>query len=67
MKIQFAIGLLIMISLTACNPNESYSYWTERTDYQIKRMDEAKIEYEIRDGAIWVRDKDLKKAMACCS
>ena len=56
-----------MISLTACNPNESYSYWTERTDYQIKRMDEAKIEYEIRDGAIWVRDKDLKKAMACCS
>ena len=67
LKKQFAMGLLIIISLTACNPKETYTYWTERTDNQIQRLNEGKIKYEIRDGAIWVRDKDLKKAMACCS
>lgn len=67
MKKKLALSFLIVITLTACNQNESYTHWTDSTDNQTQRLDEAGIKYEIREGEIWVREKDLKKAMACCS
>ncbi|WP_102261079.1 hypothetical protein [Mesobacillus jeotgali] len=67
MKKKLALGFFIVITLTACNQKEPYAYWTGRTDNQIQRLDEAGIKYEIREGEIWVREKDLKKVMACCS
>lgn len=57
----------VLIVFTACNTNESYTYWTDRTDNQIQRLDEAKIEYEVREDEIWVREKALEKVVACCS
>ena len=67
MKKKLALGFFIVITLTACNQNESYTHWTDSTDNQTQRLDEAGIKYEIREGEIWVREKDLKKVMACCS
>ncbi|WLR54702.1 hypothetical protein LC048_20195 [Mesobacillus subterraneus] len=67
MRKKLALSFFIVITLTACNTDEPFAYWTERTDNQIQRLDEAGIKYEIREGDIWVRKKDLKKVMACCS
>jgi hypothetical protein len=61
------LSFCALIILAACNAKESYTYWTDRTDNQILRLDEAGIKYEIRAGEIWVREKDLKRVMACCS
>lgn len=61
------LSLSVLIILAACNEKEPYTYWTDRTDNQILRLDEAGIKYEIREGEIWVRQKDLKRVMACCS
>lgn len=61
------IIIFLLITLASCNPNESLTYWTDSTENQIQRLDEAKIKYEIRDGEIWVREEDLKKVVACCS
>jgi hypothetical protein len=67
LKKKLALSFLIVITLTACNQNESYTNWTDSTDNQTQRLDEAGIKYEIREGEIWIREKDLKKAVACCS
>ncbi|MBT2642812.1 hypothetical protein J7I80_11285 [Bacillus sp. ISL-41] len=61
------LSFSVLIILAACNAKEPYTYWTDRTDNQILRLDEAGIKYEIRAGKIWVREKDLKRVMACCS
>ncbi|MBT2680459.1 hypothetical protein J7E38_15720 [Bacillus sp. ISL-35] len=61
------ITIFLLITLTACNAEEPLTYWTDSTENQIQRLDEAKIKYEVRDGEIWVREKDLKKVAACCS
>jgi hypothetical protein len=61
------ITIFLLITLASCNPDESFTYWTDSTENQIQRLDEAEIRYEIRDGEIWVIEEDLKKVMACCS
>ena len=66
-KLTLTLSFSLLIFLTACNTKEPYAYWTDRTDNQIKLLDKAGIKYEIREGEIWVREKDLKKVMACCS
>jgi hypothetical protein len=58
----------VLVLLAACsNTKESYTHWTDSTDNQIQRLDEAGIKYVIREGEIWISEKDLKKAVACCS
>ncbi|WP_230501396.1 hypothetical protein [Sutcliffiella rhizosphaerae] len=47
--------------------NENFVHWTEKTDNQLQRLDEARIKYEIRDMEIWINEKDLDKAVVCCS
>jgi uncharacterized membrane protein len=58
------IIIFLLITLASCNPDKSFTYWTDTTENQLPRLDEAKIKYEIRDAQIWVRKKDLKKVMA---
>lgn len=64
------ILLFVLIISSACsseNRSNTYVYWTEKTDNQIQRLDQAKIKYEIRHGEIWIREKDTIKVVACCS
>lgn len=67
MKKIFAITLVLFITLSSCSTNETYTYWTDKTDNQIQRLDKANIKYQIKDGEIWVREKDMDKVVACCS
>ncbi|KMY41479.1 hypothetical protein [Peribacillus loiseleuriae] len=67
MKKIFGIAFILLISLSGCNTEEDYIYWTEKTDNQIERLDGANINYEIREGEIWVREKDMDKVLACCT
>ncbi|MEA3318557.1 MAG: hypothetical protein U9Q88_00925 [Bacillota bacterium] len=65
-----AIILLALLTLSACssaNSSSTYVCWTEKTDNQIQRLNQAKISYEIRHGDIWIREKDTRKVVACCS
>ncbi|UYZ22475.1 hypothetical protein [Mesobacillus jeotgali] len=64
---KLTLSLCLLVVLAACNTEESYTHWTDRTDNQIQRLDEAGIKYEIREGEIWVSEKDMKKVVACCS
>jgi hypothetical protein len=67
LKKKLTISFFVMITLAACNTEESYTYWTSRTDNQIQRLDDAKVKYEVREGEIWVGEKDLTRVVACCS
>ena len=67
MKKLLVIPLVSFIPLSDCNPEDEYTYLTEKTDYQIQRLDGANIKYEIKEGEIWGREKDMSKVVACCS
>ncbi|MCM3666988.1 hypothetical protein M3204_21535 [Mesobacillus subterraneus] len=56
MKKKLTISFFVMITLAACNTKEASIYWTDRTDNQIQRLDDANVKYEIREGEIWVRE-----------
>lgn len=53
----------LLITISAC----STIYWTEKTDNQIERLNQANINDEIRDGEIWIREEGIRKVVACCS
>lgn len=53
--------------LSGCNTEEKYIYWTEKTDNQIQRLDDANIKYEIKAKEIWINENDMSKVVACCS
>ncbi len=59
--------LIVVMILSACTSKDTYIYWTEKTDNQIQQLDQVKINYEIRHGEIWIREKDTRKVVACCS
>jgi hypothetical protein len=50
--------------MSACTKVENFTYWTEKTDNQIQRLDKANIKYEIREGEIWVKEEDMKKVVS---
>ena len=66
MKLIF-LTLVLFFLLSGCNAEEEYTYWTEKTDNQIQLLDEAIINYEIREGEIWIRDRDFSRILICCS
>jgi hypothetical protein len=62
--------LIVLITISACsteNSSDTYIYWTEKTDNQIERLNQANINDEIRDGEIWIREEGIRKVVACCS
>jgi hypothetical protein len=65
LKIKLTLSFCLLLSLAACNKKERFTYWTDRTDNLIQRLNEAMIKYEIREGEIWVFNKDLEKVVAC--
>lgn len=71
-KVPVLVGVivLILITLSACstgNSSDTFIHWTEKTDNQMERLDQSNIIYEIRHGEIWIREKDIRKVVACCS
>ena len=67
LKKLLVIAFVSLILLSGCNKEDEYIYWTEKTDNQIQRLNGANIKYEIKEGEIWVREKDMSKVVACCS
>ncbi|WP_203334758.1 hypothetical protein [Planococcus beigongshangi] len=68
MKRLLVTGFVSLTLLSGCNPSATYYIdWSDTSEDQIQRMDEANIKYDIRDGQIWIRERDLDKAAACCS
>jgi len=68
MRRKAVIGFVSVMLLSGCNTApDHYINWADATENQIQRMDEANIKYDIRDGQIWIRERDLDKAAACCS
>ncbi|KGX91182.1 hypothetical protein N781_05385 [Pontibacillus halophilus JSM 076056 = DSM 19796] len=56
-----------LMACSACSGGDTYTYWTDTTENQIQRLDEASINYEIRDDEIWVDEEEMDKVVACCS
>lgn len=69
MKRLFVItfAIVTLITLSACSAGEIDTYWTDKTEDQLQRLDEANIKYEIREGEIWISEGDLFDVVACCS
>lgn len=67
MKKLLTICFVLLITLSGCNTEGNYIYWTDKTENQIKRLYKSNIKYEIRAGEIWVKENDLDKVVACCS
>lgn len=62
------VGLLLLIPLTGCSPEDSnFIHWADKTESQIKRLENSNIKYELRNNEIWIKEKDLDKAVSCCS
>jgi hypothetical protein len=67
MKKYLAICFVLLTILSACNTDGNYVYWTVETENQIQRLDDAKVEYVLKEGEIWVREDDMYKVIACCT
>lgn len=62
------IIFLMLLSLSGCYAEkEKYMYWAEESDSMIKRLNDAEIEYQIKDGEIWMTEGESYKAVQCCS
>jgi hypothetical protein len=64
------MGLLIaFMLLSACNTNDDAKYvpWAGESTSQIERLNEAGVDYKTQNGKIWIMEKDVKKAVQCCS
>lgn len=59
--------LTLFIFLTGCSEEKNYVYWTVTESSQIKRLEEAQIDFIIKNGEIWVNEEDMKKVVVCCS
>ncbi|MCD5324249.1 hypothetical protein LQ226_10840 [Pontibacillus sp. HN14] len=60
-------GCALLLTLTACNQKVTYTYWTDKTDNQLERLEEADIDFEIRGDEIWVDEEEMDQVVACCS
>lgn len=68
MKRFLVITFFSLLFLSGCSPSaDHYINWTDTTGGQTERLDEANIKYEIREGQVWIRERDLDKAVRCCS
>lgn len=68
MKTYIGSILLITTLLASCGTHEDvYVNWTKESDSTTQRLNDANIHYEIRDGEIWIREKDMTDAVICCT
>jgi ABC-type enterochelin transport system substrate-binding protein len=66
-KVFVTISLISFMLLSACNTNAKYVPWAGESANQIERLNEAGIDYKTQKGEIWIKEKDVKKAVQCCS
>lgn len=62
--------ILCVFILSACGSNGEISYdaeWGDYSDSNVKTLEENNINYEVKDGVIFIEEKDLNKAQNCCS
>lgn len=67
MKKLLLITFVSIMLLSGCSTEDEYIYWTEKTDNQMQCLDGSNIKYEIRDGEIWVKEKDTSNVVVFCS
>ncbi|WP_394191989.1 hypothetical protein [Paenisporosarcina quisquiliarum] len=65
-----------IVLLSGCNPSEkNYQLWVdpatssqETVDSSIERLTKAKIDFIVHEnGSIFVNERDIDKAIMCCS
>ena len=71
----FILFTLISVLLIGCSQEESYNVWVdsstdtqESIDSAIERLINAEVDFIIDDnGSVLVNEKDMDKAVMCCS
>ncbi len=55
--------------MTACEQNESreYVHWGEKTENDIQRLTENRIDFKVKNNYIYISENQMKKAVACCT
>lgn len=70
-KIIIVFTIIFTLLLTGCSPNQTSNEelisFGEKSNSLIKRLEEAKIDYEIQNNEVYIKEKDLSKATACCT
>lgn len=66
------IILFLIVGISqACDSNKEEAEhevnWGEYNDSSVERLKENRIDYKIKDGNIYIQEKDLSKAQNCCS
>ncbi|RNA66971.1 hypothetical protein [Alteribacter keqinensis] len=61
--------ILCFVILTACSAGDENDdvQWGEYSDSAVQRLEYSNIDYEVKDGQIFIREKDVNKAQSCCS
>ncbi|MFC5589240.1 hypothetical protein ACFPRA_10095 [Sporosarcina soli] len=75
MKKSFILFTVISVLLIGCSQEKSYDVWVdsstqtqESIDSAIERLTNAKIDFIIDDnGSVLVNEKEMEKAVICCS
>ncbi|MDS9471272.1 hypothetical protein [Sporosarcina pasteurii] len=62
-----AVMILLLMILMGCQSQSEFIYWTDVTENQIQRLNDAKLKYEVRDGQVWIKESDMFKVVTCCS
>jgi hypothetical protein len=64
------IFLMLVFLLTACTEEKKddiYFYWGLDSEISVKQLIKSNINYKVENGEIWIKEKDRKKAIVCCS
>ncbi|WP_066157120.1 hypothetical protein [Halalkalibacter krulwichiae] len=67
MKTPLMLISLSLLLLSSCQTEQHYVYWTDLSENQLERLDDANISYQVRNGEIWVKEKEMMRVVACCS
>ncbi len=70
MKKMLVVFLSAVLLLQGCSTNESAQKlveWGEYSTSQEERLKKNGIDFKVEDDTIYIEEKDLNKAAACCS
>ncbi|WP_214891744.1 hypothetical protein [Exiguobacterium sp. s142] len=70
MKKMLVVLLSAILFLQGCSTNESDQElveWGEYSTSQEERLKKNRIDFKVEDDTIYIEEKDLNKAVACCS
>ncbi|ANC77256.1 hypothetical protein ABE65_010750 [Fictibacillus phosphorivorans] len=63
------ILVICVIFMTACEQNENreYVHWGEKTEIDIQRLTNNRIDFKVKNDNIYIPEELLKNAVACCT